>query len=358
MTFQLFKGDSFCEKELCVKWSVKNRDMHSKISIYKYCFLLVFAGFQIGYGAFPDTSGQGYAVKISALITPQKVPLNTTATLTVQLICEGALDSIQVFPIEEPVLTNLEIIGTASGDRVIGGGSGKQSIREMIYTLRPKSLGMAYVESVRIQYEDKTAKALRELHTPRLAVEIVEPIPERKGKSLVWLLPLGTAFLLLGIFLGIRRLRREKTSLPPPEEKPLLEERFLFELKAIREKASQNLSEAFSLLSKLFRKYLSEKFHVSALETSTSELLASLGGLDIKEEQVRQIEAFFTKADVIQYSGQSISQTEFDEAYTRVESVIESHLMEEKARIQKEKEMRLQSQKKQYGLFRLRRRHE
>lgn len=331
--------------------------MHSKIPIYKYCFLAILSGFQIGFGAFPDTSGPGYSVRISASINPQRVPLNAIATLTVQLICEGALDSIQIASIEEPVISNLEIIGTASGDRVLGGPGGKQSIREIAYTLRPKSLGMAYIESVQIQYEDKTVGTLRELRTPRLAVEVIEALPEKKGKSLFWLLPLVTAFLILGIFLGIRVFQHRKSSLPQPQEEPLLEERYFSELKVIREKASQDLSEGFSLLSKLFRKYLAEKFHISALETTTSELVASLSGLDVKEEHVRQIEEFFAKADVIKFSGQPISSTEFDQAYTRVESFIEFQLEEEKARIQKEKEMLLQSQQKQNWLSRLRRIH-
>lgn len=331
--------------------------MYSKAPIYKFFILLIFACFQKGYGAFLDTTHLDHAVKISASITPQKVPLNTTATLTVQLICEGLLDSIQVFPIKEPILTNLEIIGTASGDRAIGGQTGKQSIREIIYTLRPKSLGMAYVESVLIQYEDKTAKRLRELRTPRLAVEVIEPIPEKKGNTLFWFFLLATIFLVLGIIFGIQILRQEKTPLPQPEEKPLLEEKYLLELKDIREKALQNLSEAFSLLSKLFRKYLGEKFHIFALETTTSDLIASLSGLPIKDEHVRQIEDFFTKADVIKFSGQSISQNEFEEAYTRVESLINSYLLEEKTRLQEENEMRLKNQQRKSWLSRLRRIH-
>lgn len=330
--------------------------MHSKNSIYIYYFLVILAYFQIGYGASPDSS-QGYAVKLSASVHPQQVPLNTTAVLSVQLICEGTLDSIQITSIEEPVLSNLEIIGTSSGDRVIGGPGGKQSIRELTYTLRPKSLGMAYIESMRIQYEDKTVRALRELRTPRLAVEITEPIPEKKGKGPFWVLPIVLALLLFGIFFRMRFQRDQKSSLPLPEEAPLLEERYLSELKSIREKAPQTLSDAFSLLSKLFRKYLAEKFHISALETTTSELVSSLSGLNLKEEQLRQVEAFFSKADVIKFSGQPVSSNEFEEAYTRVESFLEFQLIEEKTRIQKEKEMALQNPKKQNWLSRLRRIH-
>ncbi len=84
--------------------------------------------------------------------------------------------------------------------------------------------------------------------------------------------------------------------------------------------------EALSSISRIFRKYLSEKYHISALEVTTEELIEKLMSENIEENLIGKCDSLFRKADVVKFSGADASQSELDEAYTTVETILESRL--------------------------------
>jgi hypothetical protein len=304
--------------------------------------------------ATANAGSTGYAVTLGATIEPKRVPLNRNTALTIRLAWEGALDSIAVGEVTEPVLSNLEITGTSTSNRVVGTQTGPLSIKEIVYTLRPKSLGMGYVDSVRVTYEDRRAGVVHQLKTQRLSVEAVDPVPEKRGGARLWVWLLLIACFAAGAAGGValfHKSTRRKTREAAPPPKPA-EETYLASMKEkVDLKTEENRQDAFAALSRLFRQYLSEKFGIAALEATTKELPAMLRNSGLEENLIGKCEAIFEKADVIKFSGRKASQAELDEAYTTVESVLESKLAEERLRLQKIQEEALRQAREKGSLL-------
>jgi hypothetical protein len=304
--------------------------------------------------SLPSASREGYSVTLGASVEPKRIPLNRTAALTVRLSWEGALDSLVIGEVEEPVLTNLEVAGTSTSNRVEGTATGSRSVKEIAYTLKPKSLGMGYIDSIRVSYEDRRSGVVHLVKTQRLSAEAVDPVPESRGGSRAWLWTLLIVCFIAGALGGAAFFLKSKTrkpleTAPPPGP---AEETYLESLKAVRGANAENPPEALVPLSKLFRRYLSEKFGIPALEATTRELLGALRNSGVEEGLIKKCEAFFEKADVIKFSGRKASQAEFDAAYTTVESVLESKLTEERKRIQDLREAALKEADQKGNRFR------
>jgi hypothetical protein len=302
----------------------------------------------------PSGAPAGTGVSLSASVEPKRVPLNRTAELTVRLTWEGALDSLMISEVEEPVLSNLEITGTSTSNRVEGTAGGSKSVKEIAYTFRPKSLGMGYIDSIRVAYEDLRSGVVHQLRTQRLSVEVVDPLPETGGRSRLWLWAALIVCFAAGVLGGAAFFLKSRARKPheaAPVPKPA-EETFLESLKVSigpGDPGSGNSREAFAPLSKLFRQYLSEKFKIAGLEATTQELIHALRQSGVEDGLLRKCKAFFEKADVIKFSGQKASQAEFDDAYTTVESVLESKLAEERLREQALREEALKQAREKGG---------
>jgi len=304
----------------------------------------------------PAVEPAGTAVKLGASVEPARVPLNRTVELTVRLAWTGALDSVLIGEVEEPVLSNLEIAGTSTSNRVEGTAGGSRSVKEIVYTLRPKSPGMGYIDSIRVAYEDRRSGVVHQLKTQRLSVEAVDPVPEKAERSRIWLWVILIACFAAGaiggaaVFLKSARRKPAGPALVPS----LTEETFLESLKSKIGPGTQGAGdsrEAFAPLSKLFRQYLSEKFKIKGLEATTGELTMALRLSGVEESLLKRCEAFFEKADVIKFSGQGASRSEFEDAYTTVESILETKLSEEKLRLQASREEALKQAREKGGWF-------
>jgi len=129
----------------------------------------------------PPPAAGPISLSLSASVDPKTVPLNRTVLLKIEVSWEGNLDRIAIGQVTEPVLSNLEIIGTTASNRVLALASGQKAIKEVAYTLRPKALGMGYVEPVTLSYEDRSTQKVDNLRTQRLAVEVVGAVAEDEG---------------------------------------------------------------------------------------------------------------------------------------------------------------------------------
>ncbi len=286
-----------------------------------------------------DTDVIEMSVDISTRVESNRVPLNRTLSLTVQIAWEGNLEDIEIGDVEEPILSNFDIVGTSSANRIVGTYEGKKSVKEIAYTLQPKNLGMGYVESVTVSYKDPRSGTTHYLQTERIAVEVISPIPEENQKNAWWIL-IVIGLLFAGGFLSFFYVRRKKLKMKEKEKQveQIIEEIYLDELKETVNLKEKDKREVISTLSKLFRRYLSEKYGISALEATTGELLKALSGEKMEEGLMRKCEILFNKADVVKFSGQNANQTELDEAYTTVEMILESHLSKSKEQIQRMEE--------------------
>ncbi|MBN1893467.1 hypothetical protein JW906_03185 [bacterium] len=274
-----------------------------------------------------DSAVPEMEVVLSAFAEPSSVPLNRTLAYTIQIAWQGDLSRVEIGEVEEPVFANFEVEGTASANRTFGAAAGGRSEKEILYHLRPKTLGMAYVEPVGITWKDTGTGRTHQMKTRRIGVEVTDPVPDPEARRfplpLLFLIPVlaGAGAVLFFLMQG-----RRKKQVLQQEVKPPLEESFLAELRGTVDLKTDKRREAFALLSRLFRKYLSQKFKIPALEATTSQLMGLLGPLGIEEKLLGKMETLFSTADVVKFSGQEASRADLESAYTVVESFLEERL--------------------------------
>jgi hypothetical protein len=309
--------------------------------------------FSAGRAAQPDASSAATRVSVSSVIQSTRVPLNRTVEFTIRIAWEGPVEAIEIGEFTDPVFSNLDVVGTSSSNRVTGTQAGQASVKDVVYSLKPKTLGMAYIDPALLSYTDKKTGLVHFLRTRRMSVEAVSPVPEKSGGPGLWfwvifgvMFVAGTAF---GAWLFIRHKKAGTAQAATADPLPM-EENFLNLLKTTVVLTDPDRRGSFSSLSKLFRRYLADKFQIAAASATTPDLVRMLGGQGVDAGLVRKCETIFSKADVVQFSGKDASQAELDEAYTVVETVLESHLAEERTRLAQAK---AEAEKEKTGRFRI-----
>lgn len=306
-----------------------------------YIILLFIISWQVIHAAAQkDTVKTELAtsVTLSMFINPKHVPLNRTVRCIVRVSWQGELDLIEVKDIEEPFLTNLEITGSSASNQTYNSKQGSRAVKEVVYILKPLSLGMGYAEGTAVAYKNLMTGRSYNLRTERVGVEITAPVHEPTGLNYLWIW-ITVAFLLIacaGIALFYFRKKRKAEIAEEPGVNKIIEEKYLKQLKDSFDLQAKDKNESYTVLIRIFRKYLSEKYRISALETTTEELLKILTDEDLDEKLIKKTEQLFLKADIVKFSGHESTQAEIDEAYTAVEMILETHLAREKKKIEKQ----------------------
>ena len=205
------------------------------IMINRITVFTLFSAFCIIYGSSlqsDDADTRQTIVTLSTKVESKQVPLNRILKFIVQIAWEGDIDLINIGELEEPVLTNFEIVGTSSANRVAGTAGGKRAVKEITYQLMPKSPGMGYIESTGLSYEDLRTGKTHHLLTQRLSAEVISPVPE-KGQSRIPWIWIGPIFLCVFVMFGIILLRVRKRSGENDVESVtrIIEEAYIDELK-------------------------------------------------------------------------------------------------------------------------------
>jgi len=297
--------------------------MRKKVFIYALIFGLIWL--QVTAQSDIQSTSNDFQVTLSALVEPRQVPLNRTLTFTVKIVWQGDLYLIALDEIEEPVLSNFDIVGTASSNKITGTAEGRKSTKEILYTLMPRTLGMGYIEPVRLTYTDKSTEKSHAMMTQRIGVEVLSPVAEPGEVQIPWL-PILIGFGIVLAVIVFILFKRKRTAAEDEEAIDVIEEAYLGELKNQADLKDPGRQNTLSFITKLIRRYLAEKYKISALEATTNDLLKLITEHDVEESLVRKCETLFKKTDVIQFSGSEVLQSELDEAYTMVETILEKQL--------------------------------
>ncbi len=273
-------------------------------------------------------------IKVSATIGSKEVPLNRTVVLTIALEWTGDLKRYQIGELENPILENLEITTTSAADRRLSEAGVAKAAKIYEFILKPKSIGMGYVEPVIVKYVDNQTGEAHSLITGRLSVKVIDPVAEPGSRSALvkwWL----WALLLLAVgaafgyrwwrqLVARRRAAEETVKIVPLEEEYLGKLRTTINLSA----PEDQLREAFWLLSRLVREYLSKKYQMPALESTSEKIVADLTALAVDEKMVSQIQEILTVSDVAKFAGTMGNRSELERIYTLVEMLWERNLRE------------------------------
>jgi hypothetical protein len=83
-----------------------------------------------------------------------------------------------------------------------------------------------------------------------------------------------------------------------------------------------NLAEMIQRLSRIFKEYLENDFHIRIRELSTRELIARLNGLELEDTDKNNLSAVFEKLDQIKFARKDIDPAEFTNIYGTIEGFL------------------------------------
>lgn len=287
------------------------------------CFFstLIFA--QTPDSTSPDSLAE--AITASVQVDRKEVPQNYSVTFTLRISWQGEVARYKIEKVDNPVLTNFEIVGNSSSNWVGEINGVKKVIQTYQYILKPLSLGMGYIDGLIIDYKDTKYDEIHSLVTNRLEVKVIDPVVETNWT--LWLLT-GAGLVLLvvttaatAIFIKRKNAReaeqrRHRLHLIP------LEETYLNDLKQKINLNNSNSGESFSALSKLLKRYLSERYQIPAMEITSPEIVAELKKMALSEKLIDQLEEVLNACDLAKFSGGQVESGTLERCYTLVEDIL------------------------------------
>lgn len=288
----------------------------------------------------PDQISSG--IKMKASVSSKEVPLNDTLIFTIQVEWFGELSRYEISEVEDPVVRNFTIQSNSSSDRREMIDGEMQAIKTFEFELIPLELGMGYIEGVIVKYIDTKTGEGKHLVTNRLEVKVIDPVPEPGSKKglIKWVI-LFLILIVLGvaIFWGQKK-RIEKKRRQEEEAAAMapIEEDYLKQLKASIpiNNPDLNLKQGYSQLSVLLKKYLSEKYGLSATTAISEEIIQGLKQNDVPESLINNTQEILNKTDIIKFSGSDGERAELERLYTLYEDMLDRNLSEAKTKLYKE----------------------
>jgi len=298
------------------------------------CLFFILITFTLE-GIAKDTTNVDYesTIKVTANVDTKEVPLNRQVTCSVIVEWTGDLKRYQISEVENPVIKNFEIVSTSAADRRLSEGGVEKAANIYEFVLKPKSLGMGYIENVIVKYIDNETGEGHSLITPRLNIKVIESVPEPGSKS--WLVKwIILVVFVVAVFIILliwqRKVQKRKKKEAETVKVVPLEEEYLTQLRESLDLNSPelNINEAFWILSKITRKYLSKKYQVLALESTTEKIISELSGFNIDQTVINNIQEILSVSDLAKFAGSEGNRNELDRTYTLLEAVLERNLGE------------------------------
>ena len=118
-----------------------------------------------------------------------------------------------------------------------------------------------------------------------------------------------------------------------------LEEEFLTMLReTVNLKATDvDIKNGFASISKILRKYLMQKYQVSAMEQTSAQLLSALQEKQLNETIYKQVDEILRLCDLAKFAGSMGDQKDLFRVYTLMETILEKNLTEGSAEAKLEK---------------------
>lgn len=300
-----------------------------------WCFFLVLMNHPI-YADDSTFVDYDSTIKIAADVNKKEVPLNDSLLLKVTLTWTGDIKRYQISELDPPIVENFEIISAAAADRRISERGIDKAFKIYEFILKPKSMGMGYIEGIMAKYIDNETGEGYSLVASRLNVKVTAPVarPGSKTWLLKWIL---AAILAIGGIVFIVLWQKKKREQRKRESEIVkvvpLEEEFLTNLRSNLNLNNLDVKVNHSLwsISTILRKYISQKYQVPALESTTEKIVNELSLLKLDQTFLNNIQEVLTVCDLAKFTGTETDRSELDRVYTLVEALLERNLGESKA---------------------------
>jgi len=297
------------------------------IKIFLFSFLFYLFLFNSIYSqSNQDTSVSD--ISLRTFVENESVALNREVIYVVKLSWKGELNRYRISEVLDPDVTNLLVRGSGSSNKVITNSDGQEiSTKKVTFYFKPLEMGMAYINGVTVRYEDTFLDKKENLLASRIGVQIIEPIPESSHSGILQYLIyfVIVVFMGLSVFLFIIYNKRKKENELQESENVVdtIEEKYLRLLKETIQLKGNNYKEKLNNLVRLSTGYFSEKYSESLSNKSTEEMLNFLEIKEIDSSIYSKFNDFITKADLVRFAGNDITETDYHNLYDSVEWILE-----------------------------------
>ena len=277
--------------------------------------------------AMPDSTLS--SVSVRAYVELENTPLNGEVAYHVEIAWQGDLSEYQFDDINDPVVSNLKLRGSGSGNKVTMVKGKPQAVRSVIYYYTPQEIGMAYVDGATLTYENSKTHRQEYLITKRVSIKIGDPIAKKNkgflpGSIVLWALLIG--FVLAIIYALIRFFQQRNKVKELNEQKPLsLEEKYLSLLNDDIHPGNNKNEENLASIYKLLASYISERFAIPGT-ISNDILIDRLNALNQPAELIARIENLAGKADQIRFAGEKADPADIHLLYDSVELILKNNM--------------------------------
>jgi hypothetical protein len=268
-------------------------------------------------------------ISLRTIIAEGEVPLNREVVYHVELRWQGDLSKYSINNIVDPGVSNLEIRGKGSSNKVTTDAQGRTySIKRVTYYFTPLELGMAYVDGVTVKYEDTILQQNESLISGRIGVKIIDAIPEPVELNYMTLLlyALGLILLIGLIIFFILRYRKRKVeeqarlaALP----RETVEEKYLRLLRETIQFSNENVRECISDMLALISGYFAEKYHLPPGNLPADDLLGILKEKELDESSLSRLKEFLRQANLVKFAGEKITETDFHQNFDTIELILQ-----------------------------------
>ncbi len=288
--------------------------------------LLILSNFLYGQDSTAlNTPNYKSEIKASVSIDTREVPQNKTAVLNIEVSWQGDFDRFEIARVENPLLTNLEVVGNASSNWVGEVDGIKEVVKKYEFDLKPESLGMAYIDGTFIEYIDLKTERSHKLVTNRLELEVVSPVFEGSQNNVMLLMLVVLVLMSFsgGVLLLIKRKKMKEAELKEQQDAAIsYEEKFQVKLKEDVDLNASDGTGQFVAISKIVRGYIAEKYDLVAMEMTYSDITKALEKTSINGDAITHIEEVLQKCDVAKFSGVQVEKNNLERVYTLAEEIL------------------------------------
>lgn len=264
-------------------------------------------------------------IQLKVYLDQDEVPQNREVIYHVELSWIGELDRYQISDIGDPVISNLKLRGSGSSNRYFIDDAGNpKSVKQVNYYFTPIEMGMAYIDGITIQYEDKILAQKETLSAQRLGVKIIEPLPDpNAGMDIGLIIIIGIVILFIFVviyFLG-RYLKQRKLNAQAEEIRlQTLEEKYLELLNNV-ELSAENRNETLSSITKLLGSYFSEKYKLPS-SVDFDQVKQELQKMNIAADLQEKINTVYERDKLSKFAREQVAENELHLFFDTVEQLI------------------------------------
>ena len=294
--------------------------MYYRVTILIFLFGIIGLWAQDSIPDYTDSN-----IQLKTYLDQDAIPQNGEVVYHVELVWNGELDRYQISNIGDPVVSNLKLRGSGSSNRYFVDEAGNpKSVKQVNYYFTPIEMGMAYIDGITIQYEDKTLAQKETLSAQRLGVKIIEPLPDPNAGmdiGLTIIIALVILFVIVVIYFVVRYLKQRKLNAEAEQVRPqTLEEKYLELLDNI-ELSAEDRNETLSSITKLLSSYFSEKYELPG-SASFDQIKGELKKVNIIDDLLDKIDDLYERDKLSKFAREQVAENELHLFFDTVEQVI------------------------------------